>query len=968
MKNPKFKVPKEKQTLFEMQEEILDFWAKNKIFERSIDERPQDNTYSFFDGPPFITGTPHYATLLPSIAKDIIPRFKTMKGYRVRRVWGWDCHGLPAETKVEKKLGLKSKRDIEKLGVDKFVAACREYVSKVSGEWPWYIQHIGRWADMEHAYRTMDRDYMESVIWVFKELYDKNLIYKGRRSSLYCTRCATPLSKFEITMDDGFYREVTDPSVSIKFKVKGQDKYLVAWTTTPWTLPANAALAVDQKEIYAEIEIGEQRLILAEKTLPRFADERVKIVKKYQGTELVGLEYEPLYNFLESKPNDYKVYSADFITMEDGTGIVHVAPAFGEVDFLLGKEKDLSIFMTIDEEGKFIKEVTPWTGMYFKKTDVLITQDLKERSLLFKEETTTHSYPFCYRCETPLIYKAQEAWYLNIEKLRSKLIKTNTPINWIPSHFKNGRFEYNLKNAPDWCLSRSRYWGSPIPVWECDECAEVQVIGSIAELEKLSGKKVTDLYRPDIDQIELACTKCAGKSHRVKEVLDCWFESGAMPYAERHYPFENQKDFENGFPADFIIEYTGQLRGWFYYLHVISNALKESPAFKNVVVTGVLKGTDGRKMSKSFGNYPDPKATIEKYGGETLRLYFMSNLIMKGEDMNVSEGEIQEHYRKVMQILWNSYKYFLTYANLHDWKPDQEVLPSEHVLDRWIIGELEISIEIIGKSLEAYDYPTASRAIRPFVENLSTWYIRLSRDRFATGNTNALQTLYGALIRFSTAIAPLLPFTAEAIYQNLVRNINTDSKDSVHLCMWPDTTTSLINSTKDLRVKMEEVRTISHIAHSIRGEKEVPLRQPLTEVFVVGAKYLKESDECLEILKQEINVKKIKFGIAPSNLNLNIKIADGFTVALSTDIPEELLKEGLLREIIRAIQNFRKTQGLKAGEIIGLSYFTTHNDIKNLIEEKRDEIMKVACLGNLAFSTEKSIEVLSDRLFLEISK
>ena len=367
MKNPKFKVPKENQTLFEMQEETLDFWAKNKIFERSIDERPKDNTYSFFDGPPFITGTPHYATLLPSIAKDIIPRFKTMKGYRVRRVWGWDCHGLPAETKVEKKLGLKSKRDIEKLGVDKFVAACREYVSEVSGEWPWYIQHIGRWADMEHAYRTMDRDYMESVIWVFKELYDKNLIYKGRRSSLYCTRCATPLSKFEITMDDGFYREVTDPSVSIKFKVKGQDKYLVAWTTTPWTLPANAALAVDEKEIYAEIEIDEQRLILAEKTLPRFVDERVKIVKKYKGAELVGLEYEPLYNFLESRPNDYKVYSADFVTMEDGTGIVHVAPAFGEVDFVLGKEKDLSVFMTIDEEGKFVKEVTPWAGMYLKK-------------------------------------------------------------------------------------------------------------------------------------------------------------------------------------------------------------------------------------------------------------------------------------------------------------------------------------------------------------------------------------------------------------------------------------------------------------------------------------------------------------------------------------------------------------------------------------------------------------------------
>lgn len=967
MTKKKFQIPKEGQTFFEMQEGILKFWKDNRIFERSVEERPEEKTYSFYDGPPFITGTPHYATLLPSIAKDVIPRFKTMKGYRVRRVWGWDCHGLPAETKVEKQLGLKSKKDIEAFGVDKFVAACRKYVSEVSSEWPWYIDNIGRWVDMESAYRTMDRDYMESVIWAFKKLYDDGLIYRGMRSSLYCVRCATPLSKFEITMDDGFYRDVSDLAIAVKFKIKGENKHILAWTTTPWTLPSNAALAIDKKESYVEIEFEGDRLIFAEKALSRFVDDGVKIIRKIRGDELLGIEYEPLYRFFPGNTNDYKVYSADFVTMEDGTGVVHVAPSFGEVDFLLGKEKGLSMFMTIDEEGNFVKEVLPWAHLQIKKANSLIVDDLKKRGLLFNEGVIVHSYPFCYRCETPLIYKAQEAWYLNIEKLRAELIETNQSINWIPSHFKTGRFEFNLKNAPDWCLSRSRYWGSPIPVWECEKCGELKVLGSLEEIEKISGKRVDDLHRPDIDQVTFPCSICGGNVRRVKEVLDCWFESGMMPYAQWHYPFENQIEFEKNFPADFIVEYTGQLRGWFYCLHVLANALKKSKAFKNVVVTGVLKGTDGRKMSKSFGNYPDPKATIQKYGGESLRLFFMSNPIMKGEDAKVSEEEIKEYYQKVMSILWNSYKYFITYANLHDWNPSEEssLSDSTNVLDRWILGELEITVQTIDKALETYDYPAAARTIRPFVENLSTWYIRLSRERFVQGDKDALQTLHAVLVRFALAAAPLLPFTSETIYQNLVCDMNLNGEDSVHLCAWPEPIGGIIEDAVILREKMEEVVLISHIVNSLRKEKEIPLRQPLSEMFILGVQYLMEDDDYVVILKREGNVKHIRFGDVPTDSEWATKNDGRITVFLNTTLTEELREEGLLREVIRGIQGFRKQQELKTGELVDLEY-TSNAATAALINKEKEKIMKLTYVKSFVRADLTSVGATSEKLFLKI--
>lgn len=955
-----------------MESKILEFWKEKRIFERSVEERPKDNVYSFYDGPPFITGSPHYGSILPSIAKDVIPRYQTMKGKRVRRVWGWDCHGLPAETKVEKKLGLKNKKDIEALGVGKFIAACREYVNEVSAEWRWYIDHIGRWADMDHAYRTMDLDYMETVIWIFKSLYDKGLIYRGMRSSLYCTRCATPLSKFEITMDEGFYRDVTDPAITIKFKVKNQpDTYILAWTTTPWTLPGNAALAVLDEAVYVKIKTDNETLILAKQALERqkYAT-KWQIIEELKGKDLVGLEYEPLYNFLKKGPNDYKVYAANFVTMEDGTGVVHVAPAFGEVDFELGKERKLSVFMTIDEEGKFIKEITPWAGMYLKKADPLIVEDLKNRNLLLSEEKITHSYPFCYRCETPLIYKGQDAWFLNIEAIRQKLIEKNQNINWIPEHFKFGRFEYNLKSAPDWCLSRSRYWASPIPAWECESCKKVHIVGSIQEIEKRSGQKVKDLHRPDIDEITFPCESCGNKAKRVTEVLDCWFESGAMPYAERHYPFENQEEFEKNFPADFIVEYTGQLRGWFYYLHVLGIGLKESHVFKNVIATGVMKGNDGRKMSKSFGNYPDPKAVLEKYGGETLRLYFMSNPIMVGEDMNVNEEDMREHYRKTLLILWNSYQYFLTYAELHNWTPSSESKQSENVLDKWIQGQLERSIYTFVEGIEAYDYPKAVRVVRPFVEDLSTWYIRRSRERFVKGETEALQTLYDILVRFAKTMAPILPFTAEAIYQNLVRNVERETPESVHLAEYPRVNEKIIAETHILKNRMIRVKNITTLGHSIRKEKQIPVRQALKELKVNGADELKDEQDLLDLINEELNVKKTTFAVIATDKNEFVALeGNGIKVALDTSVTDELKKEGLIREIIRTIQDFRKKQGLKVGEKASVAWYAS-NDTKKIIADHQIDIKEVTHLKELNLSETKDnlIEVIPHMLWLGLKK
>ncbi|MDD4937849.1 MAG: isoleucine--tRNA ligase [Candidatus Shapirobacteria bacterium] len=899
----KFKNISQNISFPEMEETIIKFWKENKIFEKSISQRPDDNAYTFYDGPPFITGMPHHGHLLSSIAKDIIPRYQTMKGKKVKRVWGWDCHGLPAENKVEELLGLKNKKDIEEIGVKKYINECCNYVQNVSQEWEWYIDHIGRWVDFKNAYKTMDLPYMESVMWAFSEIYKKGLIYKGRRISLYCPRCATPLSNFEIAMDNS-YKDVEDPAISIKFKLKDRNAYVLAWTTTPWTLPGNLALAVNKNEDYAEVLVNNENIILAKARIEAvLGDQKYEIIKEFKGQDLIGLSYEPLYNFFKVTPADYKIYHADFVSMTDGTGVVHTAPGFGEDDATFGKSNGLSIIDHVDDEGKIIDQVTPFAGLFVKKADPLIIQDLKSRNLIFKEEKITHSYPFCYRCGTPLIYKSQTAWYLNVQSIKDDMKTTNQKINWIPNHIKDGRFGQGIETAPDWCLSRSRYWASPIPVWECD-CGEIFVPSSIAELEVKSGQKITNLHKPDIDEVVVKCDKCGQKVHRVPEVLDCWFESGAMPYAQCHYPFENKDQFKQEFPADYIVEYIGQTRGWFYTLHVLSNALFQSESFKNCVVTGTIMGNDGRKMSKLFKNYPDTKMVLQKYGGEAMRLYLMSGVIMVGENMNISEKEIEDKVKFILLPLWNCLKYLITYAQMHNWKPNLKSKSSDNILDQWIITRTDQLTKEFSQELDKYIIPNAIKLITPYIEDLSRWYIRQSRDRFVNGDEEALQTLWQVLVQFTKTTAPILPFITEYFWQNLVLPFDPKAFESVHLEFYPE----IQSINQQLLDNIAYVREICEQGNMIRKTKQISTRQPLAKLIISTNQKLNLDQNLLEIIKNELNIKKVEIKSSKNNLS----------VVLDTNITPNLKAEGNARDLIRQIQSLRKESNLKLTDKINI--------------------------------------------------
>ncbi|MFA6393480.1 MAG: isoleucine--tRNA ligase [Patescibacteria group bacterium] len=1008
-----------------MEEEVLEFWNRAKIFEKSVAKPPlspllseegkNPPDYVFYDGPPFITGLPHYATLLPSIAKDVVPRYWTMKGYRVERVWGWDCHGLPAENKVEQELGLRNKKDIEKLGVDKFIAACRNYVNVGSEQWEWYINRIGRWVDMRNAYKTMDLSFMESVIWAFKKLYDDSLIYEGYRSSLHCPRCATPLSKFEITMDAGSYKDVREKSVVVKFRIKNyelriknlpkekvnSDVYMLAWTTTPWTLPGNLALAVGEDVVYQVVAIGKEIYVLAkEKTEEIFKEKEYKLLSELKGKDLLGLEYEPLFDLgneiIKENRNAFKIYAGGFVNTEEGTGIVHIAPNFGEDDFELGKKSGLPMVDLMDENGIYTKNAGDWAGQYFSKAGKKVFEDLGER--LFSSFDYTHSYPFCYRCGTPLIYKAQKAWYLKISDIREKMIKTNEKINWVPEHFKEGRFRYNLESAPDWCLSRSRYWGSPIPVWKCtgnskfqipnsknaeeNKCKEIKVVGSIEELEKLSGKKITDLHKPGIDETEFPCDKCGGLMRRVPEVLDCWFESGAMPFGQFHYPFERKNEWKNLFPADFIIEYTGQLRGWFYYLHVLGNALFGDRAFKNVITTGVLAGTDGRKMSKSYGNYPDPKATLEKYGSDALRMYFMSSPIMLGDDMSLSETDLQTSLRKNVILLWNVYKFYEMFAGdgasplpvpppiLRQLADQGEGVSKErkkNILDEWILTRLNQLTKEVTAALERYDLPSGARPITEFIDDLSTWYLRRSRDRFKSDDEKdkeaAIKTTAHVLSQLVKVMAPYMPFSAENIWQRITGNDFKDENKSVHLEAWPKLDNRQQITDNRILKDMETVRQIVELALAKRDEAGIKVRQPLNELKIKNYE-LRIDNEFVELIKDEVNVKNVIVSSGKGNME----------VELDTKITPELKQEGVKREIVRLVNGMRKDAGLTIKDRIEIYYATADEEIKKAISNYRDSIIKdtladaLAEGGSEAILAEKNVKVEGQELWLGIVK
>ena len=752
----KFTVP-ENKTIQQMEDEIINFWNTHKIFEKSVEMRPEDNRFIFYDGPPFISGLPHYGHLLGSIAKDVIPRYQTMRGKKVERIWGWDAHGLPVENKVQQRLGIKNRRDIENFGLQKFTEECYKYTSEISEEWKWYIDKIGRWVDMEHAYKTIDISYMESVMWAFKQLYNKGLIYEGVRTSLYCPTCGTPVSNFEIAMDNT-YKDYEDPAITVKFKVTSEGKfsgvYILAWTTTPWTIPSNRALVVKSDESYSLIEFQGEKLIVGTLRVSAvFGEKDYKVLEEIKGEDLIGLSYEPPYTFFARKDGEFKVYEFEgMVTMDEGTGIVHSAPGFGEIDTEMGRHYGLTIMLTIDDEGKFIAgdaDTNPFQGMYYSKANPIITEDLQRKGILFEEATIVHRIPFHDRCNTNLIQRAQSSWFVNIQSLKDKLIENNKPVNWVPAHLKEGRFTVGIQQAPDWCISRSRFWATPMPVWKSED-GEIIVIGSVKELEELSGTKIKDLHRPYIDEVRIVKN---GKTFtRVTEVLDSWMESGSMPYAQVHYPMENQEKFEKNFPGDYVVEYISQVRAWFYVMHVMSTALFGKNPFKNVVTTGVLSGTDGRKMSKTYGNYADPKEVLEKIGGDALRLYLMGSPLMVGENANFDNEELSNKLKNVVNPLWNSAKFFFIYASEFNWHPKGDVTSSSsNPMDTWILTRLNDAIKGISDNLETYIMPDAVKHLETFVDDLSRWYVRRSRSRISAGDDAALDTLYRVLNDFSKA-------------------------------------------------------------------------------------------------------------------------------------------------------------------------------------------------------------------------
>lgn len=902
----------------QLEEKILKFWQENKIFEKSIENRNNCPKWTFLDGPPFVTGMPHYGHLLGSIHKDLFGRYQTMKGNKVRRVWGWDGHGLPIENKVEGKLEIKSKKDIENVvGVGKFIEECKKYVEEISGEWEWYVDHIGRWVDFKNAYKTWNRDYMESVMWVFKQMYDKGHIYKGLRVSLYCPHCATPISNFEVAMDADNYKELTEPANTYKYKLKGEDDtYFLAWSTTPWNKLATPALAVNPNLEYVKVKQDSEYYILAKTTLKILTEEpKYEIVETYKGQDLVGKEFEPHFDYFHADEGKKinVVIPGEFVTADEGTGIVTIA-AYGEDDLKAMNENNIQIVLHVDEEGHIKAEVPKWGGMYYLKVNPLVNQDLAERNLMYREDSHTHTIPTCWRCHTRLYYAPLDAWFVNVADLKPTLKQTNEDVNWFPKHFKNGRFAKSIESAPDWNISRNRYWGSPVPVWEC-ECGERFVPGSIKELEERSQVEIKDLHKPFIDQVIVKCEKCGKDVRRVPEVLDSWIEAGSASFAERHFPFEGQEKLEDFYPPDFIAEYTGQIRAWFYVLHVIGAAIYGTKAFKNVGVEGVILGTDGRKMSKNLGNYPDPKELLNKYGGDALRLYMMGSSIMHGEDIIISEDEYRNQVRGLMLILWNVYNYFVTYSNLDNWEPSEG--KSNEVLDRWIISLTNKLVLDVTVSLDKLDTVLAVNQIKEFVDQLSNWYIRRSRGR--EDKDNFYSTTHEILVKLCQLLAPIAPFISEDMYKNLTKN------ESVHLSDWPKVDTGKIDEV--LISEMIEARKIVEMAHAKRKEESLKVRQPLN--LLNSTSLIDFSNDLGNIVKDEVNVKKWEH-----------KKGESVKVELDTNVTPELEKEGQAREIVRLIQDERKKIGTALDDRVDVT-------IPDWPVEFEDYIKSKALINNL---------------------
>ena len=909
----------------EYEKALIEFWKKNQTFEKSIEQRDIDNSYVFYDGPPFITGMPHHGTLLSSVTKDAVPRFWTMRGKRVERRWGWDCHGLPAENFVEKQLGITDRREIgTKWPLATYIEKAKASMVANSEAWESTIERIGRWVDFRGAYRTMDKNYMESVWWAFKTLYEKGLIFEGRKVLMYDTKFSTPVSKAEVTMDNDAYQEVTDPSVFVKFKVVSegelQGAYLLAWTTTPWTLPANLALAVNEKLTYGLYQVGEEKIITLVKTAAEVFEGEYELLKELSGAELVGLEYQPLMeNFSreERKKDTYHVLTAEYVSDEDGTGIVHIAPAYGEADYDLALAHEVDFVDLLDEQGYYVEAAEKWlmdlgvrktneNGIELWAANKIIAKMLLEKGIVYRIKYIKHEYPFNPRSKQRIIYRAFPSWFFNVTDSKTMLIEENEKINWFPEYLKHGRFEKNIEAAPDWNLSRDRFFATAMPVWKGDK-GSVKVVGSYDELYELSGVRLEDYHRPWVDEIEFEIDGEHFK--RIDKVLDCWFESGSMPFAQLHYPFENREKFEKNYPADFIVEYVGQVRAWFYYVHVVNTALFSDIAYKNVITTGTLAGNDGRKMSKSLGNYTDPNLLMDQYSADSLRFLMLSSPVLAGEDFALIDKDVSDVARK-LSMIWNVYDFFTMYAEVDGFDSEQAMAVSEFVnpLDIWLVSRIHQVRNQIIEGMEAYNIPAALSSVLEFIDDMSNWFVRRSRRRFWKSEDDqdkleAYSTLYYVLIYLAKIMAPFTPFLAEELYQKMTGAgvVNSEIPESVHLLDWPEA--GLIDEAVLTQMaKTREIITagLAERMKKTETEAQIKVRQPLAKLVYAGEKL----DGFYEqIIMEEVNVKSVEHGEA---------------LALDKTLTPELLEEGKIRELIRFVQAARKKAGLNVDDRIRL--------------------------------------------------
>src|SRR3990167_3462792 len=967
----------------EREERVLAFWQKEGIFQQSID--PKKPSFSFYDGPPFATGLPHYGHLLAGTIKDVVPRYKTMQGFSVERRCGWDCHGLPIENEIEKAKELSGASAIEKFGINLFNEECRNIVLRYTSEWKKTVDRMGRWVDFSNTYRTMDLPFMESVWWVFQQLWNQGLVYEGFKVMPFSMKLGTPLSNFEANLN---YREVDDPSVIIQFELEGKaGEYFLAWTTTPWTLPSNLALMVGPDVDYIQVEKEGKLYWLADTQFAAHFKKGERIVQKIKGRQLVGQRYKPLFSFFHDR-NAFRVIGEESVSTEEGTGIVHSAPAFGEMDFFACKRENIELVCPIDSNGRFTSEVGPWAGILVKDADKEILRELKKQGKVFYQGTIRHRYPFCWRSDTPLIYKAVKTWFVAVEKIKDQLLASNEEIYWVPGHIKKGRFGKWLEQARDWAISRNRYWGTPIPIFRSDS-GKIQVVGSIQELERLTGATIEDLHRHKIDHLSFQLD--GEVFRRIPEVFDCWFESGSMPYAQNHYPFEHKKEFEKNSPADFIAEGLDQTRGWFYTLTVLSTALFKKPAFKNIIVNGIILAEDGNKMSKRLKNYPDPELVISQYGADAVRLYMLNSPAVKAEDLRFSERGVEQVLRQVLIPFWNSFVFLSTYAKIYRWSPKKE--KPKALIDRWILSKTQKLVLEVTTGMEGYDLNQAVTPLVGFIEELTNWYIRRSRARFwadedTPDRREAFSTLYEGLLTLSKVAAPFIPFLSDAIY----RELKTESMpESVHLAAFP----KVDDEVRDLELEREvaAAQAAVSLGHSLRKEYKLKVRQPLAKAHLITSneELLGALQKQQNLIADELNVKKIelhsdeaqfvqwlvkphfpvlgkkigklmpeaktvmqqfsrsqiqtlatghtvvvKIGkemveLEPSDVQIERQVKAGLaagnsgelTVALDTALNEDLLMEGLARELINKINTMRKEMGFEVTDRIRMILDTT---------------------------------------------